>query len=144
MASLLPFIESMPTQSLAAGDVLIAQGGASGDLYVLETGRLAVERDGVEIATIDQPGTAVGEMSVLLGARHSATVRAETEARLRVVGDAAHTLEHDPALAFQLATLVSERLDATSALLVDLSHRARDKPAERTLFDRLLAAVFGS
>ncbi len=144
MASLLSLIGSMPTRTLVPAEILIAQGDLGGDLYVLENGRLAVERDGVNIATIDQPGTAVGEMSVLLGTQHSATVRAETEARLRVIRDAARYLEQEPALAFQLATLVAGRLDATSALLVDLSRQAGDKPSERSLLDRLLAVVLGS
>lgn len=142
MASLLSLIGAMPTRTLAPGEILIVQGESGGDLYVLESGRLAVERDGVNIAAIDQPGTAVGEMSVLLGAQHSATVRAETETRLRVIRDAARYLEQEPALTFQLATLVAGRLDATSALLVNLSRQA--KPSERSLVDRLLAVVLGS
>ncbi len=62
MASLLSLIGSMPSRTLAPGEILIAQGDSGGDLYILESGRLAVERDDLTIATIDQPGTAVGEM----------------------------------------------------------------------------------
>ena len=83
MASVLALVTGQPTHTLAPGELLIAAGEAGGELYVLERGRLSVEREGVPLATIAEPGALIGEMSVLLGVDHSATVRAETESTLR-------------------------------------------------------------
>jgi len=140
MPSLLTLLASQPLRSLAPGDVLIAEGSPPGDLYVLEAGSLTVARAGIGVATISQPGAVVGEMSVLLNKPHSATVRAESAAQVRVLSDAGRALDADPALARQLATLLAARLDATTALLVELSAQ-NEGPEQQSLFDRILAAI---
>lgn len=143
MASLLTLVSTHPVRTLNHGDILVAQGEGGGDLFVLERGRLVVERDGVVIATLTQPGTAVGEMSVLAGTRISATVRAETETHVRVVQDAAKMLVSQPELALRLGALVAGRLDATSALLVEMSQSRATAPADTGLIARLMAALHG-
>jgi hypothetical protein len=80
-------------------------------------------------------------MSVLLGTRNTATVRAEKASAVRVVKDAIAFLERQPLVAIRVATLLSERLDATSALLSELS---RDKGAtggDKSIFARLANAL---
>ena len=120
MPTLLTLTEAHPVRSLEPGEVLISKGDPGGDIFVLQSGRLSVERDGVRIATISSEGSLVGEMSVLLGTENTATVRAETAATVRVIADALHYLERQPLAALRVAMLLSQRLDATSALLVEL------------------------
>jgi CRP/FNR family cyclic AMP-dependent transcriptional regulator len=100
-----------------------------------------VVRDGVNIASIAQPGTLVGEMSVLLGIRNSATVRAERETKVRVIRDANKLLESEPGLALRVAALVAGRLDATSALLVELAKQNKGK-SEQGLLSRILSTLY--
>ena len=140
MASLLTLTYSQPTLALEPGDVLIKEGDRGGDMYVLESGRLTVERDGVPLATISSAGALVGEMSVLLGTENTATVRAETPATLRVVKDALAYLERQPLVALRVAMLLSQRLDATSAALVELS---KEKATPPTFFNRLMGTLAG-
>lgn len=140
MESLLALAADHPARDLEPGDALIVQGEAGGDLFVLESGQLVVERDGVRIATIATPGAPVGEMSVILGKPSSATVRAERPSTVRVISRAAQQLQAEPALAYRIAWLMANRLDATSALLVDLSREHRGKP-EHGLFGRVLATL---
>ena len=142
MASLLTLTFSQPTRNLAPGEILITEGDPGGSLYVLETGKLTVERDGVAIATIAEPGALVGEMSVLTGTPNSATVRAEGKAAVRVVKDAMAFLERQPAVALRVATLLSRRLDATSALLAELKRDHHATPAEQSIFTRLMTSLF--
>ncbi len=52
------------------GTHLTTEGTRSGHLYVLEAGRLKVTRAGVTLASIDEPGSIVGEMAS--AARHAA------------------------------------------------------------------------
>ena len=141
MASLLTLTFSQPTRNLAAGEILINEGDPGGDLYVLESGRLTVERAGVTIATISAQGALVGEMSVLLGTENTATVRAEKASSVRVVKDALAFLERQPLVALRVAMLLSQRLDATSALLVELSKSSPQKAAEQSVFARLMSAL---
>src|SRR5690606_30676328 len=106
-----------------------------------EAGRLVVERDGVDIAIIAEPGALIGEMSVLLGVDHSATVRAEAETTVRVVEAAIPFLERTPLMALHVATLACERLDRTSALLVELRKESEGKAEEQGLLSRIFNAL---
>ena len=141
MTSLLALTASRPTRTLADGEVLLVQGEGGGDLFILLSGKLVVVRDGVTIATIAQPGTLVGEMSVLLGIRNSATVRAERETKVRVIRDANKLLEAEPGLARRVAALVAGRLDATSDLLVELAKHNKGK-SEQGLLTRILSTLY--
>jgi len=141
MTSLLALTATRPTRTLADDEVLLVQGEGGGDLFILLSGKLIVVRDGVSIATISQPGTLVGEMSVLLGIRNSATVRAERETKVRVIRDANTLLESEPGLARRVAALVAGRLDATSALLVELAKHNKGK-SEQGILSRILSTLY--
>jgi CRP-like cAMP-binding protein len=73
-----------PFRRLAAGEVLVAQGEAGDELYLLFDGVLAVEQDGRQVAEVG-PGAIVGEMALLKGGRRTATLRAVTRCRVAVV-----------------------------------------------------------
>ena len=70
--------------SLAAGEVLVEQGQAGDELYLLFDGVLAVEQDGRQVAEVG-PGAILGEMALLEGGRRTATLRAMTRCRVAVV-----------------------------------------------------------
>lgn len=141
MASLLTLTYQQPTKSLTNGEVLIKEGDPGGDLYVLESGKLIVERAGVTIAEISAQGALVGEMSVLLGTENTATVRAAGPSTVRVVKDALAYLERQPLVALRVAMLLSQRLDKTSALLVEMSREHKGETKEKGMFDRLMKAL---
>ena len=143
MANLLALTIAYPTQNLERGDRLIEAGEARGELFVLVAGRLVVERDGVEIARISEPGTLVGEMSVLLGTDHSATVTALTPVEVRHIEDGIRWLEQNPVVALHVATIACQRLDATSAMLVHLKKEAGGH-GEHGLLERLFGAITGA
>jgi CRP/FNR family transcriptional regulator, cyclic AMP receptor protein len=131
---------SHPLRQLATGEVLLTQGEPGGDLFVLESGQLVVERDGIALATISSPGALIGEMSVVLGTANSANVRAAEPTTVRTIKDARTYLEQDQALTFRIAYLMASRLDATSAYLVDLSKQAAGK-SEQGLLGKILTAL---
>ena len=83
----------------------------------------------------------VGEMSVLLGTPNSATVRAARDSRVRVIRDAKRYLASDAALSLAMAALVASRLDATSALLVEMSREHMGKPTEQGLLRRIFSVL---
>jgi len=104
---------------------LIEQGGKTGQLYVLKEGQLEVLRDGKHVSTIKTPGAVVGEMSVLLDTPQSATVRAITEVEYFVIDNAIDILNTHPDWLLQIARLLAQRVNATTALLT------RDKSEEQ-------------
>jgi CRP-like cAMP-binding protein len=96
---------------------LIAQGGRTGQLYVLRDGELEVLRDGKHITTIRTPGSVIGEMSVLLDAPQTATVRAVTEVDFFVIDNAIEVLRTHPEWLLQIARLLAQRVKDTTAQL---------------------------
>jgi CRP/FNR family cyclic AMP-dependent transcriptional regulator len=102
---------------IAPGMALIEQGGRTGQLYVLKDGELEVVRDGKHVSTIRTPGAVVGEMSVLLDVPQTATVRAVTEVDYFVIDNALEVLWAHPDWLLQIARLLAQRVNATTALL---------------------------
>ncbi len=141
MPSLAALAVSLPLETLVPGTHLTTEGTRSGQLYILESGTLTVQREGVNLATIDEPGAIIGEMAVLLGIPHSATVIARDAAKVRVVADALDTLSQNAEFALHLATIACARLNATSALLVELKGQAAGKAKEQALMSRILMAL---
>jgi alpha-N-acetylglucosamine transferase len=58
-----------------------------------------------------------------------------------VVADALDTLSQNAEFALHLATIACARLNATSALLVELKSEARGKAREQALMSRILMAL---
>ncbi len=126
MEELLALTVGLPEIELAAGDVLVREGEASHDLYVLVAGRLMVRKGDEDFIVIDAPGACVGEMGVLLGRSPTATVVATEPSRLRVIHDAPTALDESPAVLHAVATLLARRLDLVNDFLVDLQRQYRD------------------
>jgi len=143
MANLLALTIAYPKLVLDPGETLIEAGEARGEIFVLAGGKLKVERDGVEIARITEPGSLVGEMSVLLGTDHTATVTALTPVEVRHIEDGLHWLENSTIAALHVATLACQRLDATSALLVEFKKESGPH-REQGFLERLFGTVTGA
>jgi small-conductance mechanosensitive channel/CRP-like cAMP-binding protein len=98
----------------AQGEVIVRQGDASAELYVVEKGEVvvSVERGAGEavVARIG-PGHFFGEMALLTGDRRQATVRAASSCQLLAVGPEAlkATLARAPELAERFSAILSER-----------------------------------
>jgi len=111
-----PYLERV---TLGAGEALIHQGDPSEDVFVLESGRLSVERtapDGTRMRLGTVRHGVVGEVALYTGAERTADVTAEEPSVvLRLSNTALERMEaEDPeaAAAFHrwLATMLAERL----------------------------------
>jgi len=70
-------------RTLAAGETLVEQGASGRELYLLLDGVMAVDVGGRVIAEIG-PGAILGERAFLEDGRRTATLRAETRARVAI------------------------------------------------------------
>ena len=123
MNDLLAAAADCPTRTLEPGDVLIEQGDDPGRIWVLESGSVTVERDGVAFAQIDSPGAVFGEMSVVLGRPATATVVAADAVVVRVVDDPEAFLTEKPGAALSVLRTTAARLDGLTQYLVDVKEQ---------------------
>ncbi len=131
---------ALPVTVLGPRGVLVAEGARTGTLYILKSGDLEVVRDGSVVARLGEPGSVVGEMSVLLELPHSATVRSRMGAEVHVIDDPAAFLDANPAIARQIAETLALRLHKTTALLIDLRQQMKERQ-DMEMADKIFALL---
>jgi CRP/FNR family transcriptional regulator, cyclic AMP receptor protein len=117
-------LAGFPIATYQAGETVLAAASTSGRLLILRKGAVAVLRDGVEIATVTDPGAVFGELSVLLDQPHTADVRA-LESSQFYVADAATLLRVDPIALIYVATVLARRLDDANRALIELKRQVQ-------------------
>ena len=127
----------LPEVDVAAGEAVVLEGGPSGSIWVLVSGALRVRKGDIQVNTITNPGALIGEMSVLLGIDHSATVEATRPSTLRHAADGHGLLASDPAITNLVAVGLAERLSFVTTYLADLTQQYADVPGLSMVSDVL-------
>ena len=98
-----------------SGRVLMSQGDAGQEAFVIEEGAAEVVRDGQLLATVG-PGSYVGELALIDAGPRSATVTATTPMRVLVIGtrEFATLLDEVPGLARRVLVSTARRLRAAN------------------------------
>jgi CRP-like cAMP-binding protein len=141
VAELLELVSGLPRRSLAGGEMLIADGEPVRALFVLLEGALRIEKDGVTVATVSEPGVCVGEMSLLLGTSATATVIASEASDIAVIDNATDMLEDDSGLALVLARLLASRLQVMTSYLADIKVQYADHEGGLGMVDVVLGSL---
>jgi small-conductance mechanosensitive channel/CRP-like cAMP-binding protein len=133
-----PLFAGLPAESLAqlalasrlapfmANEAIIRQGDEGSELFVVESGEVAVSVRGnsgqdAELQRLG-PGAFFGEMSLLAGDRRTATVRSTTNCELLVIDKPAlaAVFESAPELVEVVSNIVASRIAEKSARLAEL------------------------
>src|SRR2546430_13607655 len=117
-------LAGFPIATYPAGQTVLTAASTTGRLLILKKGAVAVLREGVEIATVTEPGAVFGELSVLLDQPHTADVRA-LEASQFHVADATTILRVDPIALLYVATVLAQRLDSANRVLLELKRQVQ-------------------
>lgn len=123
MRAILDQCGDVPLRTLPDGAVLLAEGATTGRVYILVSGAIEVLRGGTQVTVLSEPGSLVGEMSVLLGTPHTATARTLGETTVHEVAHAGPFFQDRPAMSWLLASLLAHRLNAATTYLVDLKRQ---------------------
>ena len=101
---------------VAAGKTLVSEGETGHEFFVILEGTAKVSRQGRKVATIG-PGSAFGELALLEKAPRNATVTAETDMELVVLGqrEFAGLVDEVPGFARKLLTGMAKRLREADA-----------------------------
>jgi CRP-like cAMP-binding protein len=101
---------------VAAGEAIVTEGEPGHEFFVLLEGTARVSRDGRKVATLE-PGSGFGELALLEKAPRNATVVAETDVELVVLGES------------EFAGLLDEVPGFARKLLRNTAHRLREADA---------------
>jgi len=130
VTNLLALVADLPVETVLADAVLIEEGSDPSRMYVLASGSVTVERDGVAFARIDVPGAVFGEMSVVLGRPATATVRAATDIQVHVIENPEAFLVERPGAALSVLRTTASRLDGLTQYLVDVKSQFAEAELE--------------
>lgn len=134
----------MPATAFEPEQLILEQGARDGRLYFLVDGAVVILRDGVRVAIIDTPGAMFGEMSVLRGVPHSASVKAVADCSFYVVENARVWLNERPDVGLYIASILADRLAHTTAVLVEAeAAQRRQGAAQKGLVARVFGALAG-
>lgn len=123
MRMILVHFDEVPLRDVADGEVLLREGEKTGHIFALAEGRLEVLRGETQVALLEEAGSLIGEMAVLLDSPHTATVRAVGAAKVHAVADGAGFLASHPGLSWLVARLLARRLNAATTYLVDIKRQ---------------------
>ena len=141
MTELLELTADLPVLTVPSGSTLLVEGTTTGRMYVLRSGAVTVERDGVAFARIDAPGAIFGEMAVVLGQPASATVRATTDVDVHVIDDPESFLVERPGAALSILRMTASRLDGLTQYLVDVKQQFAGSEDHLAMVDGILNSL---
>jgi CRP/FNR family transcriptional regulator, cyclic AMP receptor protein len=137
MTDMLTLSAHLPEIELAPGEAVVREGGPSGGIWVLVSGSLRVLKGQTQVNTITNAGALIGEMSILQGTDHTATVETIERSTLRHAEDGGALLASDPAITKLVAVGLAERLAFVTTYLADLTQQYADVPGLSMVSDVL-------
>jgi len=141
---LLRLVASEPRVSYAPGETLISVGDLHPSVFVLVSGAFHVERDGHVLALLDDPGSIVGEISLLLDTPASANVVAIEESTVHRVDDAARLFDEYPEFARFIAEVLARRLSRVTSYIDDVYRQFEQHGGTLGLVPKVLDDLLGT
>lgn len=141
MASILDYCKDLPTLILNEGDILLKEGDKSDKFYILIDGECEILRGKYQINKVSEPGSMLGEMSILLNNPHMATVKSIKTTNLYVVNDADDFLKSNTDITFHLAKTLALRLNGVTSYLVDIKKQFEGSEDHFGMVDEVLESL---
>lgn len=141
MTSIADLCHDLPLATFQPGEIVLPEGKATGRLYVLAEGSVEILKGDFQINVVAERGAILGDMSVLLGIPHMATVRAVTPCALHFTEDGAGFLLSHREIAYQLAQMLAQRLHGVTSYLVDLKRQFEDEAGHLGIVDEILESL---
>ena len=105
---------------------MFVEGAKSGALCILIDGQVEILKGDFQVNTVSDPGALFGEMSILLDAPHTATVRALGKCEVYWIEDGDAFLRSNKDAVYDLLKTVTKRLRDVTAHLTDLNRYVRN------------------
>ena len=128
MKEMLALSAHLPLVEFAAGEVITTEGGTAGPIWILVSGSLQIRKGQVVVNTVTEPGSLIGEISLLLNSAFSATVETTAPTVMRFAEDGRALLTSNPAISTLVAVGLADRLNFVTTYLADLKHQYGSTP----------------
>ena len=141
MPSILDLCQGLATHRFERGDILLKEGEMSGKLYLLIEGQVEILKNDYQINVVADPGALFGEISVLLGIPHMATVQAMAPTDVYVIEDGGAFLSTHQDVTYHLSKMLAQRLHGVTTYLVDLKRQFEDRDNHLGMVDEVLETL---
>lgn len=131
----------VPIRTFQPGETVFEEGVEEDLLFVMKGGNVSVRREAVELSAIDYAGALFGEVSVLVGGAHTATVVAVDESAFYVIENGTAFLKEHPELGLHVAFVLASRLKAITSNMAKLDHEMGDQEEELDLMTDLVGGL---
>ncbi|MFH1242856.1 MAG: cyclic nucleotide-binding domain-containing protein [Pseudomonadota bacterium] len=120
------------------GQTICLEGDPSQDLYILVSGRVDVIKGKNKISEVSERGSPIGEMSFILGAKRTATLKAGSDVKVIRIPkeDLNFFLSEFPAVARGITRILAKRLDNVTQIVYGLKEFCNQLPDAVILTDR--------
>lgn len=100
------------------GDVICREGDTGQYIYILQNGKLGIYKDDKLLSEYSKPGTILGEMSIILGDKRSASIKAFEKSTVSVIRlSVVDMVRNFPSFTVKILTVLAERLKDTTVEL---------------------------
>jgi len=134
-------ISSLPEVSFSKGEEVISVNTRPETIFFLKSGKVEVVREGIRLALVKTPGSAFGEVSLLLNSATTATVVALDDCTFWVAEDPVTFLSEHPRVNFHVSRILAIRLDAATQYLVDVREQLQEASDHVGMLDGVLDAI---
>ncbi|MGA8259458.1 MAG: cyclic nucleotide-binding domain-containing protein [Arenicellales bacterium] len=112
------FSKSTETETYNAGDTIFSQGEPGDRLYVVRSGEVEIQANGVTVDTVGEGGI-FGEMALIDSSSRSASAVARSDCEVIPVDEKRFTflVQQTPFFAVHVMRVLADRLRKTNALL---------------------------
>ena len=111
-------LAGLPLVKYRADEYVLHAESKTGRFLILQSGAVAIIKNGIQIARVDEPGAFLGELSALLDQPHNADVVTLEESQFYIAD--AKLFEKNPISVFFVAKVLARRLDGVTKGLVEL------------------------
>ena len=139
------------TFDLRVGSILCEESDEGNEMFILNRGSLEVFIGGQKVANINESGTVIGEMALLLGRPRTATVKTTTDCNITIIKseNLKEVGNRNKNFFFNIAVNLSRRLDRNCSLIRETNDLLRESmssdsllpPMERTNYKELISLL---
>ncbi|MEM9479711.1 MAG: cyclic nucleotide-binding domain-containing protein [Verrucomicrobiota bacterium] len=137
----LDWLSELPIREYSSGEEIIRQDTCIQELFFLRSGQVEVMKGDTRVTLIKTLGSVLGEISLMLNIKTTATVRAMSDASCFVASEPFEFLKAHPEVHVQVSRALAFRLNAATTYLVDVKDQLKDCSDHVGMVDGVIDAL---